>query len=328
MWNFFVEHNQGRVLHLEESTTTYKPQIGAVFLLDTLMSIYGGFVKFLFSFLVLFAAAFSTAAPLSSKIPYYGTELYESIASGATNEELKSEIKYVLKSYHSAVPGKADQIVDRCSGRNCYSQVSVGYDRARIFLMGVYYLIDHGNGNYGVRDLYCDNEKTSNDFRGDNGPGPEKVPSANVINTEHTWPQSKFSGRHDRGLQKADLHHLFPTDSQVNSTRGSYNFGEVGRDTKPVKCGAARFGTATDGTRDVFEPPQNHKGNVARALFYFSLRYDMPINASEESYLRAWSKEDPVDEDEQARNNAIYNIQFNRNPFIDIEGLEDRIDDF
>lgn len=277
--------------------------------------------------IVLMAASFSFAAGSSQKQAYYGEEFYNKLASGMGNEELRDKISEVLESYHRANPNGFDEISRSCEGRGCYTQTSLGYDGARVFLMGKYYLIDHGNGQYGVRDVYCDSEKTSRDFKGGNGPGPNRIPNANVINVEHTWPQSKFGSR-GRGFQKADLHHLFPTDSQANSIRGNFHFGDVAQDTKDMNCDASRFGRATDGTNNIFEPPDNHKGNVARALFYFSVRYQMHINPSEESYLRKWSKEDPVDEDERNRNQAIYEVQGNRNPFIDIEGLEDRIADF
>lgn len=281
------------------------------------------------SFLILFAASFSFAAPVSQHVPYYGERFYSTLsAPNSSSDDIREAIKDVLRSYHLATPNELDQIVKNCSGESCYSQYSIGYDNARVFLMGYFYLVDHGNGQYGVRDTYCNNEKTAEDFNSSKGPGPNRIPNPNIINVEHTWPQSKFSGRYDRSMQKSDLHHLFPTDSQANSTRGNYNFGEVAKDTQQVRCKASRFGIATDGTRDIFEPPTNHKGNVARALFYFSLRYDMKLNDSEEAYLRKWSKEDPIDEEERVRNEEIFKVQKNRNPFIDIEGLEERIANF
>lgn len=278
-------------------------------------------------FFVLVASLFSNAAPSSQTIPYYGEKFYLDLSSGISNNDLKLNIKRVLRSYHHVVRGTFDEIVDSCQGQGCYAQTSLGYDGARVYLMGSYYLISHNDGSYGVRDVYCDKEKTAKDFKGRQGPQPNEIPDANIINIEHTWPQSRFSGKFNKGLQKADLHHLFPTDSQANSTRGNYQFGEVVRDTKPVNCPASRFGVSSDG-RSVFEPPANHRGNVARALFYFSLRYDLPITPNEEATLKKWSKEDPVDEDEIRRNEEIFKTQSNRNPFIDFPNLEDRISDF
>ena len=41
--------------------------------------------------------------------------------------------------------------------------------------------------------------------------------------------------------------------------------------------------------------------------------------------LMKWAKNDPVSEKETNRNNAVYGIQNNRNPFIDYPGLEEYI---
>ncbi|WP_413943521.1 endonuclease I family protein [Bdellovibrio sp. HCB-162] len=277
---------------------------------------------------VLFSANFGHAAPASQEVPYYGEKFYNDLASGISNNDLKNSIKLVLRSYHLRVNGGLDQIVNNCSGSNCYAQTSIGYNGARVYLMGKFYLHDNGGGNYSVTDVYCDNEKTAADFRGGNAPAPNRIPDSNVINVEHTWPQSRFSGKFDKGTQKADLHHLFPTDSKLNSVRGNNNFGEVVKDTKTLGCPASRFGTPDGGGKEIFEPPHNHKGNVARALFYFSLRYDLPINASEEAFLRKWAKEDPIDDEEIRRNDDIYQTQGNRNPFIDFPNLQDNIADF
>lgn len=288
---------------------------------------YGDKMKaMLLSLSVLFSATCALAAPSSDVVPYYGERFYLDLASGISNNDLKNSLKLVLKSDHRRVEGTYDQILQGCSGSGCYTQTSLGYDGARVYLLGNYYIVKHDDGSYGVRDVYCDKEKTKRDFPG-KGPAPGTIPDNNVINIEHTWPQSKFSGRYNKGLQKADLHHLFPTDSHINSIRGNYQFGEVAQDTKTIECPVSRFGSASDG-RTVFEPPANHKGNVARALFYFSIRYDLPITPNEEASLKQWMKLDPVDEDEIRRNEEIFKAQGNRNPFIDFPDLAERISDF
>ena len=52
-------------------------------------------------------------------------------------------------------------------------------------------------------------------------------PSTNAynqgINCEHTWPQSLGAGSEP---MKSDMHHLFPTKSNVNSSRGNDPFAE------------------------------------------------------------------------------------------------------
>jgi endonuclease I len=142
------------------------------------------------------------------------------------------------------------------------------------------------------------------------------IPNDRDMNCEHTWPQSKGAV----GIAKSDLHHLFPTDSKANSTRGSLPFGEVGH------CEWEEGGSKCDG--DVFEVRPEHRGNVARAKFYFAVRYGKKIERSEEEALRKWHQEDPVDAFEKTRNDKIENLQHNRNPFVDHPEFIDRISDF
>ena len=280
----------------------------------------------LLSLFVLVSPIFTLANQASQVIPYYGERFYLDLNSGASNDSLKNNIRSVLKTSHRRVNGTYDEITSNCSGQGCYSQTSLGYDGARVFLLGGYYLINHSDGSYGVRDVYCDKERTGKDFAS-NPPKPGRIPDNSVVNIEHTWPQSHFTGKYDRSLQKADMHHLFPTDSKVNSTRGNFQFGEVSKDLQTIGCSTARFGLSSDG-RTVFQPPANHRGNAARAIFYFSLRYDLPITPKEEETLRKWAREDQVDDEELKRNDEIYKAQGNRNPFVDFPDLFERISDF
>lgn len=142
------------------------------------------------------------------------------------------------------------------------------------------------------------------------------IPSDKDMNCEHTWPQSHGA----TGVAKSDLHHLFPTDSQANSTRGSLPFGLV------ASPNWEEGGSKCDG--EVFEIRPQHRGNAARATFYFAVRYGKRIDNQEEAALRQWNKEDPVDEAEKTRNDKIENVQHNRNPFIDHPEFVDQISDF
>lgn len=142
------------------------------------------------------------------------------------------------------------------------------------------------------------------------------IPNANNMNTEHTWPQSQGA----TGTAKSDIHHLFITDSKANSVRGSYPFGWV---TNPdwEQGGSCRGGKK-------FQPRPCHRGNVARAIFYFAIRYNKRVHASQEAALRQWHKDDPVDEAERNRNDAVFKYQRNRNPFVDRPNFVEQISDF
>lgn len=263
------------------------------------------------------------------EVPYYGEDFYRSLQNSTRDEGLKQVLKKVLRSYHIQKNGQLDKIVDDCSDKDgkCYAQISLGYDRARLVLMGTLHLTQDKEG-YGVKEMYCDRVYGQKDFNGRNSPGPNKIPDNNILNTEHTWPQSRFSRSHPKDIQKSDLHHLYPTDTQLNSIRGNNKFGEVTRDRQSLKCNNSRFGVGSDGGNDIFEPPNSHKGKVARALFYFSVRYDLPISREEEAVLKKWHNEFPVEQEEIVRNNEVFKAQGNRNPFVDHPELVSSITDF
>ncbi len=277
--------------------------------------------------IVLSFSCIAHGAMFSEQIPYYGKEFFSELGAGANDKSLLMRLKVILKSYHTVRKGQLDEIGAGCAGGDCYVHTPIGYKGARFFLLSDFYLIKMPNG-YGVHDVYCDRDVRPEDFKGRHGAGPNQLPDDTVVNVEHTWPQSKFTGRYSAEMQKSDLHHLFPTNSKTNSIRGNNPFGEVERDLQELDCRNVRTGIAAGGHEEIFEPPQEHKGNVARALFYFATRYDMQISSQEEMFLRKWHKEDPVDETEQIRNQRIFEAQNDRNPFIDYPELVDKVDNF
>ncbi len=206
-----------------------------------------------------------------------------------------------------------------------YGHRSVGYNQARKILMGDIHLENIG-GQYGIKDIYCMKVFNNDDFHGGQPPEPGQVPDSNVLNVEHTWPQHRFSSQFPKDIQKSDLHHLLPSDSQMNSSRGHLEFGAV-LSTKPLKCNTSELGSRNHGDL-AFEPPNETKGMIARAIFYFSIRYELPIDSEEEQDLKLWNQLYPVSQLEQDRNNKIESYQGNRNPFIDDTSLVDQISDF
>lgn len=209
--------------------------------------------------------------------------------------------------------------------KNLYFAISnnkpLDYKEARKYLFGQLFL-QKRQGHYFIKDAYC--QKT---YVESMGVGPGKIPVAKFINCEHTWPQSRFNSNEDRFTQKGDLHHLFPVDSRSNSSRSNIDFGDVNGEPL-TNCPRSKRGDDLNTNSTSFEPPKEHKGNVARALFYFSVRYRISIDDIEEAYLKEWNRVDPVDQAEKSRHEQIYQIQGNRNPFIDDSTLADQIDNF
>lgn len=239
------------------------------------------------------------------------------------NASLKSDYypnHLIAKFYSGKLENKAlkDKLYESISEQRS----DISYKEARQFMFGKIYLKKSGK-EYFVEDAYC--EKT---FDTQVGVGPGKIPDSKFINCEHTWPQSRFSNEFPKHLQKNDLHHLFPVDSRANSSRSNHIFAEVNGHEVNETCTTSFRGRAIGSTTTAFEPPPAHRGNVARALFYFSVRYKINIGPLEEEYLREWHESDPVDGDEMRRNGIIQQIQGNRNPFVDEPDLVDSISNF
>ncbi len=270
-----------------------------------------------------------TGQMMSRYIPYYSQAMYQAMSQRMSDNNLRQVLRKGLSSAHTSHQGQYDTLSEGCptGDKSCYQQTPLGYERARLFLMGYFYLVQVNN-QYAIKEMYCNKLYGPAEFKNKNSPRPQFVPDNTVINVEHTWPQSKFTTSHPQETQKSDLHHLFPTDSQLNGIRANYPFGEVDKDSGTLKCGQSRFGTTNAGRGPVFEPPEFHKGHVARAMFYFSVRYDIGIDPVQEAVLRSWNQAHPVDAEELLRNDEIYKAQGNRNPFIDHPELVTSMRDF
>ena len=156
-------------------------------------------------------------------------------------------------------------------------------------------------------------------------------------NREHLWAQSWTN---NDGTEKTDLHHVYPTDGWVNNKRGNYAFGEVNNASWTSQNGSKLGSNTVSGySGTVFEPIDEYKGDIARAMMYVSVRYyqedgswgtsDMTTKSVIKDWamtmLLRWHEEDPVDAKEINRNNAVYNIQRNRNPFVDYPEFANKI---
>ena len=191
-------------------------------------------------------------------------------------------------------------------------------------------LIDlDSNGNDQVSLIYASRNVPSQTFG-----------TSDTWNREHLWPKSLGVGT--TGPDFTDVHHLRPSDWNVNAARGNKWFGECGIVDVMEDCVTpAHEQAATDTSTDniVWLPPAKVRGDIARALFYMDLRYDGDgvnefdlvlvdcLTESETqmgylSQLLKWHEEDPVDDVERARNARVcQSWQGNRNPFVDYPDL-------
>ena len=140
------------------------------------------------------------------------------------------------------------------------------------------------------------------------------------FNREHMWPDSKGGG-----AAEGDLHSMRPTDKGLNSARSNYPYGEVNNGTP--KYSDSNHGSVLGGYLGggFFEPLDNVKGDVARAILYDYCTYSSLSNLSvvfqSTDVILNWIKLDPVDEFEMSRNDVVEGLQDCRNPFVDYPEL-------
>ena len=165
-------------------------------------------------------------------------------------------------------------------------------------------------GRVGVRDAYSG----------------ELIEDRAKMSVEHVWPQSLYGGG---APMRNDLHGLLPVSAEANGMRGDLPFGVVrGKPEWSNAAGAKRGG-------GVFEPPNEEKGRVARAMLYMYLRYyDRGLVRTEAKRafwnrqlptLLEWNRRYPPTEQEKRRNAMAKVEQGNGNPLIDMPSLADSI---
>jgi endonuclease I len=253
-----------------------------------------------FVFLFLFFPSFS------QPVGYYNT------ASGLTGSNLKTALYNIIKNHTSVsyTPGVW----------NAFSTTDI---KSGSTIWDIYTDIPSGTPVYTF--YYSSDQCGSYVIEGD------------CYNREHSFPQSWFN---EVSPMVTDIFHIYPTDGKVNGMRDNYPLGEVGTATYTSSNGSKLGNCNFPGYSGVvFEPIDEYKGDIARSYFYMATRYenviaswenfnsngDVVLNGSSypayESWfitmLLQWHAADPVSAKEISRNNAIYAIQNNRNPFID-----------
>jgi endonuclease I len=184
-----------------------------------------------------------------------------------------------------------------------------------------------------VWDMYSDNPGGSPPYIYYYVPGDQcgnYAAEGDCFNREHAWPKSWFGG--DIMPMYSDLFHLYPTDGWVNNKRGNLPYGTVGTAGWTSLNGSKTGNCSWSGYAGVvFEPIDAYKGDFARSFFYMAVRYygedsgwpgsDMTTGSQLKpwaaSMLLQWSQDDTVSPKEIDRNNDVYQVQQNRNPFID-----------
>jgi len=233
----------------------------------------------------------------------------QTLFPGQTGAELRASIR---ASYKPASVLSYSGAQDRLMGNVDTTTVD-----GQLGVVGVYsgfFVALDGQCSYGPCNAGDSNQDT---FNGGSG-----------LNVEHTWPRSLLNGN-----AESDMHHLFATRVDVNSARSNYRFAEIpDAQTSTWYRGSTR--TSTTPTSDIdeyselragtsFEPREDHKGNVARALFYMATMYnpstngDFPFDATDQRTLYDWHYADPITEADQSRSHRVAAYQSGKdNPFV------------
>lgn len=178
---------------------------------------------------------------------------------------------------------------------------------------------------------------------------PLYAPSFSGLNREHSFPKSwwKVGESVEYTTAYVDLNHLYPSEAKANQAKSNYPLGTVATTVTPkfdngvVKVGNPMTGQG-GGSQLVFEPADEYKGDFARTYFYMVTCYqDLQWNTKytwmmgRDIYptlkgwaidlLLKWHRDDPVSDKETNRNDVVYTIQNNRNPFIDRPELAEYI---
>lgn len=242
---------------------------------------------------------------------------YYASAMGLTGYALKTQLHNIIKAHNSQGYSAIWQFIDR-SERDIYFE----------------------NDN-SVLDRYSEKPSSTDDYNFvavSDQCGAYRGES-DCYNREHSFPKSWFGGKVEP--MNSDIHHIFASDGFVNSKRSNFPFGEVSSasftSTNGSRVGSPVSTLNYNGT--VFEPIDEFKGDFARAYFYMATRYESSIGnwQNNTTYSNAvldgssarvfepwvvamllrWHQLDPVDALEKARNQAAYEFQGNRNPYVD-----------
>jgi len=143
------------------------------------------------------------------------------------------------------------------------------------------------------------------------------------LSIEHVYPQSwiaksmgcssvsecrKTNNRFN--FATADLHNMYPALRNVNSSRGNSLYGIIhGENWRYEGCDIER-------AKNVTEPREIARGNLARSILYMSLEYELPIPEKMVTIIQEWNETDPPSLHELRRNRDIKMIQGTSNPYI------------
>lgn len=208
---------------------------------------------------------------------------------------------------------------------------------------GSYTYLNYGSGNratwwgFYVTDRTADNEvidRYSNDVRYFGSRGS----AVGGMNIEHSFAKSWWGGSSGPDAYR-DLYNLMPCEQGINSSKSNYAMGKV--TSVKTTNGCTKIGPSAWGVT-VWEPADKWKGDFARGYMYMATAYQnltwtsrgldiLEQNAwptlkdAASSLYMEWARRDAVTDEEAQRNQTVYEIQGNRNPFVDFPNMMEYI---
>ena len=248
--------------------------------------------------LALAIAATAFTAPATAQIP----DGYYSSLKGKKGSELKTAIYNIIKKANVLEYGKG-------SGKTWWG----------------FWVTDRNSDGYFIDRYSAQSAWVKSTSQGAAGNG---------MNIEHSFPRSWWGGNENQAYK--DLYNLMPCESKINSSKSNYPMGTVtGTDSGN---GWTKIGTGSDGKK-YWEPADTWKGDFARGYLYMATTYQnftwtgtQALQILEQgtyptlqkwayTLFMEWARADKPDALEIKRNNDVYGIQGNRNPYVDFPNL-------
>lgn len=241
-----------------------------------------------------------------------GTGYYSSITSSMSGSTLKMALYNIIKGHTKLSYDNLEEYM-KTTDRNWKKSPNKNDPNPYMVLL-------YDTNNDGNPQLW-------NTYHGSGG----ITTNAAIWDKEHIW--AKSNGFNTKSLPAySDLHHLRASDMKNNNNRSNLAYGEVDGGSKVNDHNNTPSGTKNSTT---YEPLDQYKGDVARALFYMATRYctgdgsggtKLALTEGSDasggkwgnlSTLLLWNELDPPDEFEINRNDLVEEFQHNRNPYID-----------
>ena len=282
---------------------------------------------------------------------------------------LKNGQKYYSYDVNNGLPiWQMYEITDRDWSMSPASSTTYGSYNASTNIITNY---EYGNNSNSKNDPYVHSLYTNRNIANEAKAWGDHSQTNWGINREHVWPKAEGFETEAAGGARGDPMHLMAGNGYANNIHSNYFYGYVDTSSTYTNCGSKYSYTSGNllgksktvgGSKNVFEPQDSDKGDIARAIFYMVARYNYLSGSDSDGIdsdnpnlsltqnladwsqsafnstittkgymgimtdLLAWHKADPVDQYEIHRNNLLYtNFTNNRNPFIDFPEWADFI---